>query len=97
MDIAQAYIYAEASRDVYLKLPAENPLEGEEFMCGKLKKAMHVARDAAQNWQRKCSETVRTLGIRVGKVLRCHNFQEARQLCGLMHRDEFVFSGEQRY
>lgn len=36
---------------------------GDEYRCGKLQKAMHSTRDAAQNWQRKCAETAHALGF----------------------------------
>lgn len=68
MDVARANFYAGASRDIYVKLPAEDQHEGDEYMCGKLKKTMYGRRDTAQNWQRKCAVTAGALVFGVGGV-----------------------------
>ena len=45
--ISRAFFQAEAIREVYFELPAE---DSEPGMCGRLKKFMYRTRDAAQNW-----------------------------------------------
>lgn len=72
VDVARAYLYDEASRDIYVKRPVENQREGWSRMCGKLIQAMCGTRDAPQTWQGKCSEMVRELGCVMGKVSPCH-------------------------
>lgn len=52
VDVTCAYLYAEASRNIHVRLPVEDKHGGDEYMCGKLNKAMYDARDAAQNRQR---------------------------------------------
>ena len=68
IDVTRAYFYADVSRTVYVKLPAEDQAKGEEHMCGRLIKAMYGTRDAAQNWQKKCAEIAREMGFSVGRV-----------------------------
>lgn len=67
VDVTRVYVYATASRDINVRLLAEDRREGEEDMCGNLKKAIHGTRDAARNWQRKCSETLRGLVLPFGR------------------------------
>lgn len=67
LDATLAYFYAEASRDISVKLPSEDQHGGDEEKCGKLRKARYGTRDVAQNWQRKCSDTVRALGFRISR------------------------------
>lgn len=83
VDVTRASFYAGTSRDIYGALPAEDQQAGDGHMCGKLKRSMHGARDTAQNWQRKCSQTLRDVGFVTGTASPSHFFDEARQACGL--------------
>lgn len=58
---------------------------------------MSGTRDAAQSWQRKCTETMTEIGFRIGKVSPCHFFHSDWQVCGLVHGDDFVFAGRRDY
>ena len=49
-DVKRAFFHAKAQKLVYVKLPAEDVLEGEEGMCGRLDYSMYGTRDAAVNW-----------------------------------------------
>ena len=40
IDIKRAYFYAPAQKDIYIKLPPEDPRAGEEGVCGKLSKSL---------------------------------------------------------
>lgn len=93
--VTRAYFYAEASRNIYVKLPHEDRLEGEENMCGKLRKAMYGTRDAAQNWERKCAEAVKAVGFEIGKVSPCHFYHPGRRTLGRLrvHRGQEVLTG----
>ena len=97
IDVTRAYFYADVSRDVYVRLPAEDQAPGEEHLCGKLVKAMYGTRDAAQNWQKKCSEVVQELGFRVGRVSPCHFYHAESGTCGMVHGDDFVFVGRRNF
>ena len=52
-DASRAYFYAPAQegQNIYVKLPAEDVLPGEEHVCGKLNYSMYSTRHAATNWQ----------------------------------------------
>ena len=55
-DVSRAFFHAKATRDVYVQLPDEDTVAGEEGMCGKLNFSMYGTRDAAQNWQAELSQ-----------------------------------------
>ena len=52
-DVSRAYFYApiQEGQHIYVKLPPEDILPGEEQMCGKFNFSMYGARHAATNWQ----------------------------------------------
>ena len=47
-DVSRAHFYADADREVYIQLPAEDPRSGEKDICGRLLKTMYGALDAAE-------------------------------------------------
>lgn len=85
VDVMRAYFYANAVCDIYIRLAAKDQESNEYGMCGKLSKAMYGARVVAQNWQRKCSETVQEPGLPTGKVSPCHFFHSKRAVLGIAH------------
>ena len=46
IDVKRAYFYAEAKKDIFVRLPEGDNTPG---MCGKLRKSMYGTRDAASN------------------------------------------------
>ena len=48
IDVRRAYFHAEARRQVFVEVCAEDDVK---CMCGELVKAMYGTRDAAQNWE----------------------------------------------
>ena len=52
-DVSRAYFYApvKEGHTIYVKLPEEDILPGEENMCGRLNYSMYGTRRAATNWQ----------------------------------------------
>ena len=47
-DVSRTHFYADAVRDVYVRLPDEDPQAKQPGVCGKLRKTMHGSLDAAQ-------------------------------------------------
>ena len=74
VDIKRAYFYAPVQREMYIKLPAEDMLPGEEDMVGLLKLSLYGTRDAAQNWIRHYTGVLVKLGFQQGLASPC-NFQ----------------------
>ena len=49
-NVSRAYFYAEATRSMYIELPADDPLY-DPSMLGRLLLCLYGIRDAALNWQ----------------------------------------------
>lgn len=97
VDMTQANCYAKARRDIYVRLPVEDQQEGREDMCGQLSRGMYGTRDVAQDWQSKCSEPVREIGFDIGKASPCHYFKTEWGVCGMVHGDDFVSAGKDKF
>ena len=69
IDISRAYFYAPAQKDMYIKLPPEDPRAGEEGICGKLKMSLYGTRDAGANWHLAYSSFLRRIGMAQGAPL----------------------------
>lgn len=69
---------------------------GEDYIRGK-QKAMYCTRDAVQNFQRRCSDTVRELGVATGKAPLCHFLHIGWHMCCLVQRDDSVFMGKSEF
>ena len=50
IDVSRAHFYAESIRLVFIELPKEDRLPGDEGMVGRLNLSLYGTRDAAQNW-----------------------------------------------
>ena len=55
-DVRRAYVYAKATRDLYIELPKEDPHSKRGDMVGKLKLCLYWTRDAALKWQETLSQ-----------------------------------------
>ena len=60
-DVSRAYVYARVVRPLFVVLPPEDILPGEEGMVGELYMSMYGTRDAAQN---RAKEILLNLGRR---------------------------------
>ena len=49
-DVSRAHFYAEATREVYIQLPPEDPKAGHRDTCGRLLRTMYGTLDAADKW-----------------------------------------------
>ena len=50
IDVRRAYFYAPSKRPLYVEIPMEDRLPGDEQMVGKLELSLYGTRDAAANW-----------------------------------------------
>ena len=90
IDVGRAYFHARARREVYVNLPEEDNTPG---MCGRLLKAMHGTRDAAQNWECEYVEFLKSLGFKQGQATPCAFVLTSRGLILVVHGDDFTISG----
>merc|ERR1711884_669359 len=85
VDIKRAYFYAKAQKDVYIKLPPEDPRAGDPNACGKLLKSLYGTRDAGANWHREYTGFLQGIGMKQGVTNPCHFTLLDRCLRGLVH------------
>ena len=93
MDVRRAYFYAKAKQDLYIEIPEEDKLPGEENMVGKLMMSMYGTRDAARNWEEELGETMRQLGFVRGKAAPCNFWNEKLGIAAVIHGDDIVATG----
>ena len=95
-DVSRAHFYAEAVRDVYIKLPAEDPRSGEPGLCGKLGKTMYGTLDAAEQWAAHYTAVLVKAGFTQGLASPCHFRHEALGIRLLVHGNDFVVVARRR-
>ena len=92
MDIKSAFLYADAERLVYVKLP-ESACRGD-LVYGRLRKAMYGTRDAPQLWQVHLSRTLSAMGF-VESVLQPGMYRHPKRgVEAAAHVDDIIASGE---
>jgi len=90
IDISRAFFQADAIREVYVELPAEDAADG---MCAKLKKSMYGTRDAAQNWGYAYTQFMCDTGFVRGQSSPCVFWNPERVLRCVVHGDDFTVLG----
>ena len=75
-DVSRANFYADAVRDVYVRLPDEDPKATQPGVCGKLRKTMYGSLDAAQRWGEHHAQVLETRGFSRGVASPCHFFHK---------------------
>ena len=93
IDVSRAHFYADATRDVYIELPAEDPRSQDGVSCGKLLKTMYGTLDAAEHWAEHYAGVLRDAGFRQGKASPCHFYHAAHDVWILVHGDDFFCVG----
>ena len=94
LDVKGAFLYAPMAREVYIQLPQEALLPGEEHMVGVLEKAMYGTRDAPLSWQRHLSEHLGRLGFACGKANPCILYHRERDIQLVYHVDDMLLAGD---
>ena len=70
-DVSRAFFHAKAKRQVYVALPDEDRLPGEEQVCAKLQYSMYGTRDAALNWHKEYTQQLLENGFVQGVSTPC--------------------------
>lgn len=93
IDIRRAYFNAPARRPVYVEIPPEDWVEGDERRCARLRSSLYGTRDAARNWEEELRKFIVQLGAKVGRSTPCVYYFKERRLCACVHGDDVVCSG----
>ena len=64
LDVARAYFYAPATRAIYIQIPAEDKLAGDEGFVAKLNFSVYGTRDAAKNWSQTYTAFLTKIGFK---------------------------------
>ena len=94
-DVSRAYFYApiQEGQHIYVKLPEEDMLPGEEHMCGKLNFSMYGTRRAATNWQSHYTKVLVQNGFITGLANNCTFHHPSQKIYCMVHGDDFVSTG----
>ena len=71
-DMSRAHFYADAVRDVYVRLSDEDPKAKQPGVCGKLRKTMYGSLDTAQRWREHYAQVLEAGGFTRGVASPCH-------------------------
>jgi len=93
LDISRAHPHCETHRNIYIRLPQEDPSSGNPDTCGKLRMALYGTRDAGQNFELKVHEVVTGAGCIQGVFSPCVYRHPVRKLFFFHHGDDFVVAG----
>jgi len=94
-DVSRAFFYApiQEGQHIYVQLPAEDMLPGEEDMCGKLNFSMYGTRRAATNWQAHYTNVLKKIGFSVGVANNCTFYHPQKLIQCMVHGDDFISTG----
>ena len=95
-DVSRAFFNAKVTREVYVQLPAEDILPGEEGMVGRLNLCFYGTRDAAMQWQERVAEHLTSIGFQRSAAFPSLYYHPDKQLCTLVHGDDYVTSGSRK-
>ena len=91
LDIKKAHLAPLCESDVYVELPEEAEVNDNE--CGKLIHWLYGCRPAAQAWEEHYSALLVKDGFRRLRTVPVVFVHEQRDLCGVVHGDDFVWVG----
>ena len=93
INVKRAYFYAAAKRSVFIEIPPEDRVPGDESMVGRLNLSLYGTRDAAQNWSEEYTRTMVRAGFKVGRASPCNFYHEEWDVAVPVHGDDFTACG----
>ena len=94
-DVSRAFSHAKVQRDVYVDLPEEDVLPGDEGKCAKLEFSLYGTRDAAINWHNEYSQQLSNNGFIQGESSPCTFYHPCRKIRTIVHGDDYVSVGQE--
>lgn len=92
VDVKNAYFYAPSRRRVFVELPEEDRVEGED-MVGLLQRSLYGTRDAASNWAEEYTRVLEKLMFTKGASSPCSLYSAERDIKIVVHGDDFLCEG----
>ena len=87
--VSRALFFADAVRDVYVRLPEEDLKAKQPGVCGELRKTMYGSLDAAQRWESITLQSWRLGGFSRDVASPCNFLNEEVETYNLVHGDDF--------
>ena len=89
-DVSRAYFYApiKEGQYIYVKLPDEDILPGEEHMCGRLNFSMYGTRRAAATWEKHWQRVLVAAGFQIGVFSPALAYHPEKDAIVLVHGDD---------
>ena len=94
LDVKRAFLYGDAVRPLFTRLPPEDPRYGTPNLYWRLNKAMYGTRDAPLIWQKEVRKALEGLGFRCCKSNSCLYKHDERDIYVNVHVDDFLCLGE---
>ena len=94
LDVSRAHFYAKAVRDVYVRLPPEEPRSSDPNACGKLRCTMYGTLDAAEQWGYHYTAVLLAAGFVQGVASPCHFYHPTKGAFVVVHGDDFMVVGK---
>ena len=91
--VSRAHFYADASRDVYVRVPDEDPKAKQPGVWWKVRKTMYGSLDAAERWGEHYAQVFEEGGFSGGVASPCHFFHKGLQTYILVNGDDFFMVG----
>ena len=88
-----SFLYAKTTRDLFIELPAEDPLSKSGEYMGKLKKALYGTRDAPQAWLDELSGALQQLGFVPSRLHPGVYYNPVKDMMLVAHVDDLLVGG----
>jgi hypothetical protein len=96
-DISRAHFMPKVRRELYIELPEEDRLPGEEGMIGRLNRNMYGFRDASAGWFDDWQELLESDGFKIGAANPALFHNQEKKSRGAVHGDDFVVLAPKRF
>ena len=93
MDVKRAYFNSEVTSDIFIEIPAEDRVEGDEGKVGKLRLCLYGTRDAAYNWSETVARQLESCGYVRGKAYPAVYLHPTKDVAVMVHGDDYLASG----
>ena len=92
-DVKRAYFYAKATRPIFVHIPGEDWVPGDEAKVAKHNRSLYGTRDAAFNWANTYSELLLVSGFERGRGSSYHFLDLKKGLAVTVHGNNFTSYG----
>ena len=93
IDVKRAYLYAPATRPIFIKIQMEVRHPGDEGFVAQLNLCLYGTKDAAQNCTNTYTQFLTSVGFKTGKGFACDFRNASNNISMTCHGDDFTAIG----